>query len=141
MGKRGKFLFGALVGAGLGIIFAPKSGSETRKELKKKFNELIDKAREIDIEEVEATVENRISELKEELNDLDKEKVLAIARKKASQIKDKSEELVNYAIDKGTPVLRDAAEEVKRRAIKVAKETIEKLEKEEKEEKKDNKKA
>ena len=30
----GKFAFGAIVGAGLGILFAPKKGSEKRKELK-----------------------------------------------------------------------------------------------------------
>ena len=45
------------------------------------------------------------------------------------------QELVNLAIDKGTPVLRDAATEVKTKAISVAKETIERLEKNEKKEK------
>ena len=29
----GKFLAGAALGAGLGILFAPKSGKDTRKEL------------------------------------------------------------------------------------------------------------
>lgn len=32
----GKFVLGALVGAGLGVLLAPKSGSETREELKEK---------------------------------------------------------------------------------------------------------
>ena len=32
----GKFVLGAAVGAGLGILFAPKKGSETREDLKKK---------------------------------------------------------------------------------------------------------
>lgn len=131
MGKRGKFLLGALVGAGLGLMFAPKTGSETRKELKVKFDELMNKAKEIDIDEVTATIEEKIAELKEELKDLDQEKVVAIARKKASQIKDKAEELVNLAVAKGTPILKDAALEVKNKAILVAKETIERLEKNE----------
>lgn len=135
MGKRGKFLLGALVGAGLGLMFAPKKGSETRKELKVKFNELIEKAKEINVSEVTENIEDKIKELKEELNDLDKEKVVSIARKKASQIKDKAEELVNLAVEKGTPVLRDAAEEVKNKAILVAKETVNRLEGDKKEEK------
>ena len=35
----GKFVLGAAIGAGLGILFAPKKGSETRAELKAKFEE------------------------------------------------------------------------------------------------------
>ena len=136
MGKRGKFLLGALVGAGLGLLLAPKKGSETRKELKTKFNELIEKAKEINVSEVTESIETKISELKEELKDLDSEKVVSIARKKASQMKDKAEALVNLAVEKGTPVLKDAALEVKNKAILVAKETIDKLEGKKEEEKK-----
>lgn len=137
MGKRGKFLLGALVGAGLGLILAPKKGSETRKELKVKFNELIEKAKDIDVDEVTKNIETKINELKEELNDLDKEKVVSIARKKASQIKDKAEELVNLAKEKGTPILKESAMEVKEKAILVAKEAITRLEGTDNKEKKD----
>lgn len=137
MKKRGKFILGALFGAGLGLLFAPKKGSETRKELKIKFNELIDKAKEIDIDDITKTIELKIKEIKDELNNLDREKVVSIARKKASQIKDKAEELVNLAVEKGTPVLKDAAVDVKEKAILVAKEVIERLENDEKNTKKD----
>ena len=47
MAKRsglGKFIAGALVGVGLGVLFAPKKGSETRADLKNMCNDLIDKA-------------------------------------------------------------------------------------------------
>ena len=37
----GRFALGAGIGAGLGMLFAPKSGTELRSDLKKKIDELI----------------------------------------------------------------------------------------------------
>ena len=125
----GKFIIGAGIGAGIGLLFAPKKGSETRKELKEKADELINKAKEIKLDDVKEDIEKKINELKESLSDLDKEKVLKIAKKKGEQIKNKASELVQIAKDKGTPVLRDAAMEVREKAIKVLEETIARLEK------------
>ena len=124
----GKFLLGAGIGAGLGILFAPKKGSETRKELKIKIDELVAKAKDIDVEEVKENIENKIEEIKAELEDLDKEKVLKIAKKKAKDIENKTEELLNYAILKGTPVLEKAASSVKEKTIEVTKQILAKLE-------------
>ena len=128
----GKFLLGAAVGAGLGILFAPQKGSDTRKMLKEKMDELIRKAKNIDVEEVKDNIQLKISEIQDELQDLDKEKVLKIAQEKGEQIKDKCQELVQYAIDKGTPVLEKAANEVREKAIDVVKEILAKLEKQDK---------
>ncbi len=125
----GKFVAGLALGAGLGVLFAPKKGSETRKELKLKFDELVSKAKEIDLDEVKESIELKIEEIKAELEDLDKEKVLKIAQKKAKQIQTKAEQLVNYTIEKGTPVLEKAATAVKTKAIEVTKEVLNKLEK------------
>ena len=128
----GKFFLGAAVGAGLGILFAPQKGSDTRKMLKEKMDELIKKAKNIDVEEVKDNIQLKISEIQDELQDLDKEKVLKIAQEKGEQIKDKCQELVQYAIDKGTPVLEKAANEVREKAIDVVKEILAKLEKQDK---------
>ena len=124
----GKFAFGAIVGAGLGILFAPKKGSETRKELKLKIDELVAKAKDLDIDEVKENIESRIEIIKAELEDLDKEKVLKIAKKKAKDLQTKAEELVNYAVEKGTPVLEKAATSVKEKTIEVTKQVLAKLE-------------
>ena len=82
----GKFLAGAAIGVGLGILFAPKAGAETRKELKEKMDDLVKKVKELDVEEVKANFLNKIEEIKEELADLDKEKVISIARERAEVI-------------------------------------------------------
>ena len=58
------FLTGALVGAGLGILLAPKEGSETRNELKKSFKELVDTIKNIDIEQTKAILIEKVENLK-----------------------------------------------------------------------------
>ena len=45
--KRKGLLAGLVIGAGLGVLFAPKKGSETRKDLMRKFDELKNKAKDI----------------------------------------------------------------------------------------------
>lgn len=134
MNKKGKFLAGALVGLGLGFLFAPKKGSETREELKVKLNDLAKKAKEVEFSELKEEFEAKIFELKMNLEDLDKEKALKIAKKKAKDVQRLAEELFDYAVEKGTPVVEKTAASVKEMAIKVTKEVLEKLEKEEKSE-------
>ena len=124
----GKFLAGAAIGAGLGILFAPKKGSETRAELKAKIEDLVKQIKKIDLEEVKEEFEVKLENLKAELADLDKEKVLEIAKKKAGELKEKAQDLVELAIEKGTPILRDMAEEVRLKTIDVTKEVLKKLE-------------
>ena len=124
----GKFIAGAAIGAGLGILFAPRKGSETRAALKAKMNELVAQIKNIDVDEVKEEFNQKVAEIKEGLADLDKEKVLEIAKEKAEQLKVKAQELVDLAIDKGTPILRDAAEEVRLKAIEVTKDVLMKLE-------------
>jgi len=126
----GKFLVGAAIGAGLGILFAPKKGSETRKDLKNKFDELVSKAKQIDANEVKDNILNKIEEIKTELAELDKEKVLKIAKEQAKMIQKKASELVEYAKEKATPVVMKAADAARNKAIEVTKEVLKKLEQE-----------
>lgn len=43
----GALAVGTAVGVGAGILFAPKKGSETRKDIKDKTDKLMDKAKNI----------------------------------------------------------------------------------------------
>ena len=124
----GKFLTGIGLGVGLGILFAPDKGCETRKKLKEKLDELMLKVKELDKEDVKMAIEEKINEIKEELEDLDKEKVIAIAKKKAEQIKIKLDELTDLAKEKATPIINDTIEELRENAIKATKEVLKKLE-------------
>lgn len=128
----GKFLFGAALGAGLGLLFAPKKGSDMREDLKKQLDKLLNQIKDIDTEEVKKEFDKRVNEIKNELADLDKEKALDLAKEKALVLKDKAEDLVDLAVEKGTPVLQKAAEELRVKAIAVTKDVLKKLEKEEK---------
>ena len=128
----GKFLIGAGLGAGIGMLFTKGTGKENREQLKKKMDELIVKVKAIDSNEVKENIEKKVEEILNEVSELDKEKALKIAQKKAEDIKNKSEELVEYVIDKGTPVLEKSAALVKEKAIAVTKEILKRLEQEEK---------
>lgn len=135
MSRKGKGLFGLLAGIGIGVgagmLLAPKSGEELRKDLTKKLNELLDKAKEIDVNEVADDFKDKVQDLKKQIEDLDKEKALAIAKDKGEALKVKANELLELAKEKGTPVLEKVAAKVKEQAIQVTKEVLNKLQKEE----------
>ncbi len=128
----GSLLAGIGIGVGLGVLFAPQSGEQTRKDLKKKMDELVTYLNGLDYNEVKDNLIEKVENLKKELEDLDKEKVLEIAKVKAEEIKEKAEELYRTAVAQGKPVIEKAAKEIKAKTVVVLKGMIDKLEEEQK---------
>lgn len=132
MKKKSRFVLGALVGAGLGMLFAPKKGSETRKELFERTKSLLNQVKELDVEDIKEQLSLKLEEIEMGIKDLDKEKVLKVAKEKGEDLKEKALELFEIAKDAGKPVLEDAAKAVKTAIADVTKEVLNKLEQEEK---------
>lgn len=126
-GGLGKFLGGIAIGAGLGVLFAPDKGENTRKVLSKKIDELLKKLNDIDLDEVKDELLFRAESLQAELATLDTEKAKELVLEQAENIKEKAEELYKYAIEKGTPVVEKAADDVRKQALKIVREAEKKL--------------
>lgn len=76
MGKMGSFVkgmaVGTIVGAVSGVLFAPKSGKETRKVLQKKAEELKGQA-EAEYNKIKSVVDKKLASLKDIGEKIDKE--------------------------------------------------------------------
>lgn len=129
MSKKGGLFAGLVVGATLGLLFAPKKGEDTRKDLVNKMKSLWEKAKDIEYDDVKESIEKSINDIQKELKDLDKEKVVSIVKKKGKEIEKKANDLYNLAVEKGTPVLEKAASDVRQKTIEVLNDTVAKLEK------------
>ncbi|MFH1763674.1 MAG: YtxH domain-containing protein [Gemmatimonadota bacterium] len=65
-GGIGPFILGALVGAGLALLFAPKTGEETQEEIKSRAIKLKDVAQER-VRDAQTNLEGRLSTAREHL--------------------------------------------------------------------------
>ena len=57
------FLVGAMLGAGMGILFAPDEGTKTRKKIKKSFDDTSDNIKH-SVEDFSKNLKAKVKELK-----------------------------------------------------------------------------
>lgn len=124
----GKFVIGAGLGAAISLLFAPKKGSDLRKDIKCKFDEFMKDVDKLTVEDIKDEFNDKVNEIKKELKELDKEKVLKVAKEKSEDLKSKTDDLVKMAKEKGNNVLEGIAKDLKTKTVEVAKEVINKLE-------------
>ena len=124
-----KFGLGVVAGAFLGVLFAPKKGLETRKELREKLNMLVDKAKNTSKEDIKNAIENKVKDIQESIDDLSTEKVYKVAKSKAKKLEDKVYELSKYIAEKGEPALEKTIASIKRKTNLVIDDALKKLEK------------
>ncbi len=127
----GKFIVGAAIGAGLGVLFAPKKGSETRKELKNKTKKMANDIKNIDAKEMKAKFDLKVQELKKDLENLNKETAIEMIKEKGQALLKKADDLIDIAKEKSTPVVEKAANEIKDKTVTILKSAIDKIEKNE----------
>lgn len=108
----------AAVGAGLGIMFAPKKGSDTRKDIMKALNKVADKVKNFSKEDVKKDFEKKIKSIEKRLESLNNEKEVKKVHKKANELKDSVEDLWNSAYEKGDEVIQKAVDELKTKVNK-----------------------
>lgn len=91
--KLGKFIAGIGIGTVIGMLCAPKKGSELREDLKEKSQDLYDKAQNMTKDDVETLINNAIEEIKLAIDEFDVEEFKEASVEKLAEIKTKLEEL------------------------------------------------
>lgn len=123
----GKFIIGACIGVGIGLLVASKPGKETREDIKKKFKELEEKFRELDINDLKDGAIEKLEILKEKIANLDSDQVADFTKEKISDLKDGLVDLTKSVKRKSVPVIKRIVDDISEKLDSVN-ESIEKEE-------------
>ena len=107
-----KFVVGAGIGFGIGLLVAAKSGRETRNDIKNKFDELDEKIRNLKYDDLKDGAIQKLDELKVKISDLDQERATNLIKEKVADIKEKLVELSKYIKKKSSPAIKKIINEI-----------------------------
>ena len=115
---------GAIIGGILGILFAPKKGSETRAQIKMSFVNLKDKLMNIDEESIKKHIEKKLDYIDVELAKLEMFDSFKKAKKQAKKVVKEINKLIDYTKKKGMSEFEDLILDLKDKAAEISEEIL-----------------
>ncbi len=120
---------GIVLGGTLGVLFAPRKGSETREKIKLTFVNLKNKVSKIEEEDIKYYIEKKLNEIDDDIEVLEGTLEFKKAKKQAKKIIKKINKLIDYTTKKGYDEFEDLITELKEKASEISEEILTNLEK------------
>lgn len=120
---------GVIIGGTLGILFAPRKGSETRSKIKESFTNLKDKVLNIDEDDVRHYIEKKLNEIDEDIEVLENTLEYKKAKKRAKKVIKKINKLISYTTNKGYDEFESLISDLKEKADELSEEILSNIEK------------
>ena len=125
----GKLFTGIAIGTGLGVLFAPRKGSETREKIKLTFVNLKNKVSKIEEEDIKYYIEKKLNEIDDDIEVLEGTLEFKKAKKQAKKVIKKINKLIDYTTKKGYDEFEDLITDLKEKASEISEEILTNLEK------------
>lgn len=125
--KLGALVAGIGIGAAAGLLLAPKSGEETRKDIQKKAKQIGKKVKDIDLNQVKEDLVKEFDKFKNEMKDMDKDKAMKLAKEQGTKLLAKCEDLITMAKEKSAPMVEKTGKDIKKKLSEMLADASEKL--------------
>ena len=120
---------GIVLGGTLGVLFAPRKGSETREKIKLTFVNLKNKVSKIEEEDVRYYIEKKLNGIDDDIEVLEGTLEFKKAKRQAEKVIKKINKLIDYTTKKGYEEFEDLITDLKEKASEISEEILTNLEK------------
>ena len=120
---------GIVLGGTLGVLFAPRKGSETREKIKLTFVNLKNKVSKIEEEDIKYYIEKKLNEIDDDIEVLEGTLEFKKAKKQAKKVIKKINKSIDYTTKKGYDEFEDLITDLKEKASEISEEILTNLEK------------